>query len=151
MKAYKVSRAALVSFCVASIFAGAVMADPHRLDEVVITAPKSVGELINGNDVPPPPPPITEQPVMVEVKTTVEKIEDLIKKVKKACRASNESCDDWAARMVAPVVFDSNGVPTGAGMGFCAGSMTAINTCKLGVIQLTLDATFCAAIKCPGA
>jgi hypothetical protein len=151
MKAYKVSRAALVSLCVASIFAGAVMADPHRIDEVVITAPKSVGELINGNDVPPPPPPITEPPVMVEVKSVGEKIEDLIKKVKKACRPSTESCADWGARMIAPLVLDSNGIPTGTGMGICVGAMAAASVCKLAIIELTDNPQFCASIKCPEA
>jgi hypothetical protein len=107
MKAYKVSRAALVSLCVASIFAGAVMADPHRLDEVVITAPKSVGELINGNDVPPPPPPITEPPRPDETTPVgLPKIDiDLLKKIVGAldipCKKATQSTQDYVISSMA--------------------------------------------------
>jgi hypothetical protein len=131
------------------------MADPHRLDEVVITAPKSVGELINGNDVPPPPPPITEPPVMVEVKEPKQKVTDFLRSATKACRAANESCDAWGARMVAPAgapILDSEGLPTGrTGTGFCAAALYSASVCVDIIGSLTINEAFCVAIKCPSA
>jgi hypothetical protein len=129
MNAYKVSRAALVSFCIASIFAGAVMADPHRIDEVVITAPKSVGELISGTDVPPPPPPITEPPIMVDVKSTGEKILEILKAL---CVKSGEGCGIYGRRVQLKCVELTFGV--GAGISCPTIGAEALLACDAGQV-----------------
>jgi hypothetical protein len=73
------------------------MADPHRLDEVVITAPKSVGELISGNEGPPPPPVIVD--VGLPATTAERKISDGLKALISAyCKRATESQEDWFIR-----------------------------------------------------
>ena len=151
MKTYKFSGVALLSLLAVTTFADVALAEVIPIDLVVISGKKSVGELIGEGGGLPPPPVLPEPPIMVEVKSVGEKIEDVVKKVKKACRPSTESCADWGARMIAPLVLDSNGIPTGTGMGICVGSMAAANVCKLTIIELTDNPQFCASIKCPEA
>ena len=84
-------------------------------------------------------------------KTPADKLKDLVKKGKNACRRSSETCAAWGARMIAPVVLDSNGKPTGLGMGLCTSALFFATSCQLNILELTQDDAFCAAIQCPEA
>ena len=129
MKTYKFSGVALVLVCAVSIFAGAALADPHRVDEVVITAPKTIGEAINGNEVPPSPPPIPEPPIMLDVKSTGEKILQILKAL---CVKSGEDCGIYGRRVQLKCVELTFGV--GAGISCPTIGAEALLACDAGQV-----------------
>lgn len=85
--------------------------------------------------------------------STADKAIKLIKKVNSACKSANESCAEWAARMLTPAglpVLNGDGVPSGkTGMGICSIAGFSASICYLNISEIAETPVACALLSCP--
>ncbi len=85
--------------------------------------------------------------------STTDKAIKLIKKVIAACKKADESCGEWAARMLTPAglpVLNGDGIPTGkTGMGICTIAGFSASICYINISEIAENPVACALLSCP--
>lgn len=85
--------------------------------------------------------------------STTDKAIKLVKKVSTACKKADESCGEWAARMLMPAglpILNGDGIPTGkTGMGICSIAGFSASICYINISEIAENPVACALLSCP--